>query len=70
MAITDIAGRVVGAHGCAPIVSGSGTTPTTGWISAGVHEIPFDASGLPSGIYICRIEAGQWSAAQKLVLLK
>jgi|GEM_PF-1395169 len=75
--ISDITGRSVGARRASP-TSGSGTitpaggrsAPTTGWFSAGVHEFPFDGSDLPSGIYICRIEAGDWSAAQKLVLMK
>jgi uncharacterized secreted protein with C-terminal beta-propeller domain len=61
--VFDINGR--------PIMSGSGTTPTTEtWFSAGTHQIPFDGSGLPSGIYLARLTAGDWSAAQKLVLMK
>jgi len=63
MEIMDIAGRVV-AH------AGGGNTPALRWYPAGDHEFPFDGSQLPSGIYICRIGAGGWSAAQKLVLLK
>ncbi len=38
--------------------------------SAGTHESTLDGSGLVSGIYIARLEAGGFSATQKLVLLK
>jgi len=41
-----------------------------GWRSAGVHEVTFDAGTLPSGMYICRIQAGEFEAAEKLALLK
>jgi hypothetical protein len=41
-----------------------------GWRDAGVHEIAFDGSGLASGIYIARIQAGSFSATGKMVLVK
>jgi hypothetical protein len=37
---------------------------------AGTHEITFDGWDLPSGIYLARLMAGEYSAVQKLVLLK
>ena len=40
------------------------------WRDAGVYELTFDASSLPSGIYFARIEAGNFTAARKLVLVK
>ncbi len=36
----------------------------------GTHQITFDGSDLPSGIYLARLTAGEYSAVQKLVLLK
>ncbi len=36
----------------------------------GVHEITFDGSELPSGIYFLRLTVGDYQAVQKLVLLK
>jgi hypothetical protein len=39
-------------------------------IKAGSHEIKWDASGLASGIYIYRIEAGQFTESKKMVLIK
>ncbi|RJP78236.1 MAG: T9SS C-terminal target domain-containing protein [Candidatus Zixiibacteriota bacterium] len=41
-----------------------------GWRDAGSHEVTFDASGLPSGIYLARLEAEGMVQTQKLVLLK
>jgi hypothetical protein len=36
----------------------------------GYYEVQFDASGLASGIYIYRIQAGEFSSSQKMILLK
>ncbi|GAB1347947.1 hypothetical protein MASR1M107_01580 [Ignavibacteriales bacterium] len=38
--------------------------------SAGSHEIKFNAAGLPSGIYIFRLQTGKQSAAIKMVVSK
>jgi hypothetical protein len=35
---------------------------------AGSHIVPFEASSLPAGIYVSRIEAGAYSASERLVL--
>lgn len=42
----------------------------TGFLSAGEHHISFDGSDLSSGIYFIRVEAGEISQTQKLMLLK
>lgn len=39
-------------------------------MSTGTHEVTFNATNLPSGIYFCRLEAGTFSQTQKLMLLK
>jgi len=39
-------------------------------MKAGKHEIEFNASTLSSGIYFYRLEAGNYMAAKKLILLK
>ncbi len=57
LTVYDIAGRQV-----AELVND--------WRSAGLHEVAFDASDLSSGIYFARIEAGDFSAVQKMVLIK
>jgi len=62
LAVFDISGRRVGAHSSAPLVDG--------WREAGRHEITFDGSSLPSGMYIYRLEAGKVSANGKMVLMK
>ena len=36
----------------------------------GRHEVFFDGAGLPSGLYLVRMESGAFGAAQKLLLLK
>jgi hypothetical protein len=57
LSIYDISGRLL-------------TTLVDGYRDAGIHEVLFDASGLASGIYLARIEAGSRSAVRKLMLLK
>jgi hypothetical protein len=42
----------------------------TGLYEAGLHEFLFDASGLPGGLYFCRLDASGFHAVQKLVLMK
>lgn len=37
---------------------------------AGSYSVKFDAGSLPSGIYIYRLEAGDYTAAQKFILMK
>jgi hypothetical protein len=37
---------------------------------AGTHTVTWDASGLASGIYFCRLEADGYVGVQRLVLLK
>jgi hypothetical protein len=37
---------------------------------AGFHEIIFDGSDLPSGIYFARLQAGEYIAVRKMVLVK
>ncbi|RJP76727.1 MAG: T9SS C-terminal target domain-containing protein [Candidatus Zixiibacteriota bacterium] len=41
-----------------------------GWRDAGVHEVTFDGSGLASGVYLVRLEAGEFTQTEKIVLLK
>jgi hypothetical protein len=36
---------------------------------AGVHEVKFDGSSLPSGAYFCRLRAGQFVQTRKLLLI-
>ena len=38
--------------------------------TAGSYEVKFDASNLASGVYIYRIQAGEFTASKKLMLLK
>ncbi|MCC6398223.1 MAG: T9SS type A sorting domain-containing protein, partial [Bacteroidetes bacterium] len=37
---------------------------------AGVHEVRFDASGLTSGVYLYRLQAGDFVQTRRLLLLK
>ncbi len=57
--VFDINGRNVGV-GLAP----------TRYYTPGAHEITFDASHLSSGIYIYRLQAGEFTASHKMILLK
>ncbi len=71
--VFDIAGCKINnraTHASPLQLSGSGTTPTTGYYHAGTHQITFDGEGLPSGVYIVRLKAGEYQAAEKVVLLR
>ena len=37
---------------------------------AGYHSILFDAGGLPSGIYFCRMRSAEFHSAQKMLLIR
>jgi len=41
-----------------------------GYREAGYHDVTFDAMNLASGMYFYRIEAGEFSAVRKMVLVK
>ncbi|MFH1735151.1 MAG: T9SS type A sorting domain-containing protein, partial [bacterium] len=64
--VFDIHGRRVGIGLAA---SGAYGAPTRRY-NPGQHSITFDGSNLTSGIYLYRLEAGEYSAVGKMVLLK
>ena len=39
-------------------------------LSPGTYEVDFDGSNLPSGVYYYQLEAGSFSEAKKMVLIK
>ncbi len=39
------------------------------WLAAGPHEVTWDASKYPSGVYLCRLMVGGQSAARRVVVL-
>ncbi len=41
-----------------------------GWRDAGIHEVTFDGSDLASGVYVYRLETGEFVSCGKLVLMK
>jgi hypothetical protein len=41
-----------------------------GFMASGKHEVSFDASTLPSGIYLYKLQAGSETLVQKMVLLR
>jgi hypothetical protein len=45
-------------------------TVLSGELSGGRHEVSFDASGLPSGMYLYRLDTPSFSAAKKMLLMK
>jgi hypothetical protein len=57
MQVHNIAGQLVGSI-CA------GVKP------AGRHSIEWNGSGLPNGVYICRLQAGAFQATRKITLLR
>ena len=57
LVIYDILGREV-------------AVPVSKNMKAGSYTVDFDGSGLSSGVYIYRIEAGRFSDAKKMILIK
>ncbi|MGH7454039.1 MAG: T9SS type A sorting domain-containing protein, partial [bacterium] len=45
-------------------------TLVNGEMAAGDHLATFDGSDLASGVYFCRLEAGELIATQKMILAK
>ena len=45
-------------------------TLVEGQRTAGMHQTIFDARGLPSGVYVCRMQAGDFTASRKLLLVR
>jgi hypothetical protein len=41
-----------------------------GWRDTGSHEVTFDATTLASGLYLYRLEAGDFTSVKKMVLMK
>jgi hypothetical protein len=39
-------------------------------VSAGSHQVVFDGSGYPSGLYFARLQAGEYTKTHKLMLIK
>jgi len=58
----DAAGREISSQLASPLPQG--------WHEAGTYRADFDAAGLPSGIYLYRLQAGDFSSAGKMILLK
>ncbi len=46
------------------------STLIDGRLKPGAHSVTFDASGLPSGVYIYRLEADGFSQSRKMMLVK
>jgi len=45
-------------------------TLVDGFIEAGYHKVTWNATDVPAGVYIYKIQAGQFSKAARMVLLK
>ena len=39
-------------------------------LDAGVHQVQWDASGVASGVYIARLQAGGFTSAKKMLLIR
>jgi hypothetical protein len=61
---TNVRIRVFTMLGQEVVVLAEGSYP------AGRHRVRFDASRLPSGVYLCRLTAGEFVAVQKMLLTK
>ena len=41
-----------------------------GWKEQGSQNVVFDASSLPQGTYICKVQCGKTTISEKLLLIK
>ena len=41
-----------------------------GFVESGTHEMIWDASNMPSGVYIVKMQAGEYLHSQKIILMK
>ena len=57
LAVYDVTGREV-------------TRLAEGPMGAGTHRVRFEAAGLPSGVYLYRLEAGTFAQTQRMTLVK
>jgi len=57
IAIYDVLGRRV-------------TTLASGRYQAGTHEVRWEAAGVPSGVYLCRLEGSASAPARRLLLIR
>ena len=57
LAVYDVTGREV-------------TRLADGPMGAGSHRVRFEAAGLPSGVYLYRLEAGAFAATERMTLVK
>jgi hypothetical protein len=55
--VYDTAGRLV-------------ATLVDGWREAGTHEVTFDGSAMASGLYFVRMQGGDFSGVEKIMLIK
>jgi hypothetical protein len=46
------------------------STLVEGWWQEGEHQVIFDGSKLSSGLYFCRMQAGEFTAVKKMVMVK
>ena len=46
------------------------TTLVNQQLSAGEYEVSWNATDLPSGIYYCQLQAGDYQAVKKMILMK
>jgi hypothetical protein len=45
-------------------------TPVNGWAEAGYHTVNWDATMLPSGVYLYRLTVGNFAQTRKMMLIK
>ena len=45
-------------------------TLLSAYLLSGFHSLEFDASDLPSGIYLYQLQAGRYGETKKMVVLK
>ncbi len=66
----NLKGTAMKLRGCLTFCLLAAAVPFQGEQEAGYHEVKFDATGLSSGVYYCRLTAGGFLETRRMLLIR